>query len=64
MTFRITWEHKATGRPMICGSALTYEGAVDEAENIGYKYRGEVLTIYHSDNMWEPLGEVVVPKVA
>lgn len=49
---------------MICGTALTYDSAVDVAENLGYTFRGEVLTIYHSDNMQEPLGEVVMPKVA
>ena len=64
MTFRITWKSKETGAPMICGSALTYDGAVDAAENRGYKHRGEKMTIYHSSNMSEPLGEVIVPKVA
>ena len=64
MTFRITWKNKETGKPMICGTALTYDGALEVAGNLGYKHRCEVLTIYHSDNMSEPLGEVIVPKLA
>ena len=64
MSFRVTWKNKDTKLPMICGSALSYEGAVDAAENLGYKHRGEVLTIYHSGNMEDALGEVIVPKSA
>ena len=62
MTFRVTRIDPVAGNQLICGTALTYDSAVDVAENVGRNYRDKTITIYHSDDMTDPIGEIVVPR--
>ena len=64
MTFRITRLDAVTGKKLICGTALTYQRAVDAADGVGRNYRDKPITIYHSDDMDEPIGVVIVPRDA